>query len=71
MEGNKKLFARIGMSCEVTDNEYENLKQLMQTDENAAAEWLYEKFKNCGSFDGESYLPVYADDNPNTEDFVF
>lgn len=68
---NRRLWARIGMSLEVTEEEYEEICALLKDNPEKAAHWLYEKFASMGSFDGDSYLPIDADDNPNTEVFTF
>ena len=67
----KKLWARIGMSCEVTDKEHEKLATLMNENPLEAAHQLHELFMARGSFDGNDYLPSDCDDNPNVDDFDF
>lgn len=67
----RRLWARIGMSLEVTEDEYQEICTLIKNTPEKAARWLYEKFASIGSFDGNSYLPKDVDDNPNTEDFTF
>lgn len=68
----KKLWARIGMSCEVSDTEYEKLKTLMKEKPGDAASMLYELFIEKGERDGDSYLVADCDDNPNIyDDFDF
>ena len=67
----KHLRAKIGMSLEVTEEEYEEICALLKDNPEKAAHWLYEKFAINGSFDGDSYLEAEVDDNPNEEDFIF
>lgn len=64
----KKIFARIGMSCEVSDEEHEKLAVLMKDNLGEAAHRLHELFMARGKFDGVDYLPASCDDNPNIED---
>ena len=67
----KRLWARIGMSIPCTDEEYEELKLLMETDVDKAQDLLWKMVYKTSYYDGESYLPPDADDNPNHEDFEF
>lgn len=64
----KKLWARIGMICEVTDEEYEELKDLMKKAPGDAATMLDELFRKRGEEDGDSYLVADCEDNPNIYD---
>lgn len=68
----KKLWARIGMSCEVSDTEYEELKTLMKEKPGDAATMLYKLFSQKGEHNGDNYLVADCDDNPNIySDFDF
>lgn len=67
----KRLWARIGMSIPCTDEEYEELKLLMETDTDKAQDLLWKMVYKTSYYDGESYLPPDADDNPNHVDFEF
>lgn len=64
----KKLWARVGMSCEVSEAEYEKLKTLMKEKPRDAERMLNELFAKKGERDGESYLVLGSEDNPNTHD---
>lgn len=74
----KKIWARIGMSSEVTDEEYEDLKKLAMhngrlddLNDTDFPDWLIEKFKNKAIMDGESYIPqiVFEDLEMNTKPY--
>lgn len=67
----KRLWARIGTSFTCTDEEYEKLKLLMETDIEKAREYVWTLIYGRYYFDGDSYMPPDADDNPNTEEFDF
>lgn len=67
----KKLWARIGVTIECTDEELKHLKELMNKDSDAAKEFLNKIVNERGYRSGESYLPYSTDDNPNVDDFVF
>lgn len=64
----KRLWARIGMSCEVSDIEYEQLQYLMKEKPLDAAIMLHELFNKKGEIDGDCYLPYDCADNPNIDD---
>ena len=70
----KRLWARIGMSVDVTDEEYDVIKTLMDSGlEDGAKTILAAMFHSRGYFDGDSYMPGnYCDmatDNPNENEF--
>ena len=70
----KRLWARIGMSVDVTDDEYYVIKTLMDGGlEDEVRKILMPLFLNRGYFDGDSYMPGnYCDigtDNPNEDEF--
>ena len=70
----KRLWARIGMSVEITDEEYDAIKTWMDAGlEDKTREILSGLFRNRGYFDGNSYMPGnYCDmatDNPNEDEF--
>lgn len=70
----KTIWARIGMSVEITDEEFEKLKNTAH-DPNSKAygydlygdldvtEWLLEKFQKSGKINGDSYIPQDEFDN--------
>ena len=62
----KKVHARICVSVEVTEKEFEEIKKLAtedemfynDIDENQFPDWLKERFKTEGNmFDGDTYIP--------------
>ena len=70
----KRLWARIGMSVDVTDDEYDEIKNLMEDGfEYEAKEMVSELFRIRGYCNGDSYMPGnYCDaaqDNPNENEF--
>lgn len=70
----KKLWARIGMSVDITDEEYEVIKTLMDGGiEEEARKILFQLFVDRGYINGDSYMPGnYCDmgtDNPNENEF--
>lgn len=67
----KRLWARIGTMITCTDEEYEELKELMETKHDDAEAFLWDLYNKNHELSGESYLPAYTDDNPNEEDFEF
>ena len=67
----KRLWARIGTTIRCTDEEYERLKELMETDTSKAQIMLWELYYFNHELDGDSYLPPDADDNPNHDEFDF
>lgn len=67
----KRLWARIGTTIQCSDEEYEKLKELMETDEDKAQSFLWDLYNKHHELDGESYLPADTDDNPNEDDFEF
>lgn len=71
----KKLWARIGMSVDITDDEYYVIKTLLDGGlEDEVREILLNLFKNKGYFNGDSYMPGNwcdaAKDNPNENEFI-
>lgn len=54
----KTLWARIGVSLDVTDAEYEMLRSVYKTDYDVElnTEWA-ERFFNDGFLDGDGYIP--------------
>ena len=65
----KKIWARIGMSFEVSDNDYEELKIAMANNDETVVNNLL--FNSNHYVEGNSYLPADCDDNPNDDDFEF
>ena len=70
----KRLWARIGMSVDVTDEEYDVIKTLMDGGlKDEVKEILSKLFRDRGYLDGDSYMPAnYCDmatDNPNEDEF--
>lgn len=55
----KKLWARIGMELEVTDEEYERIKDKARNDDYDFDEGddLAKRFISDGKLSGESYIP--------------
>ena len=69
----KTLWARIGMSVRITDEEEEQVKTLLNNDKKVEArEMLLDLFLSRGYIDGDSYLPSNhndgCNDNPNEDD---
>ena len=67
----KRLWARISVVCEVTDEEYEQLEYMMEVESNDAATMLNKLFRERGKEDGDNYLVGNYEDNPNYDDFDF
>jgi hypothetical protein len=69
----KRLWARIGMSVDVTDEEYTKIKTMMEDGRlSEAREILVDMFLNRAYLIGDSYMPCGYDcgcDNPNEYDF--
>lgn len=65
----KKLWARVGMGFEVSDEDYVLIKEAIENeDPNKVSKILF----NCNHcVEGDSYLPSDCDDNPNENDFDF
>lgn len=63
----KTIWARVGMSVEVTDKQYEELRQLALNEEYdeeyevyddlELPDWLLVKFEKKGKIDGDCYIP--------------
>ena len=66
----KEIWARIGMSVKITDEEYNKIKQLAINEESTEShgyevfddldvfpEWLEKKFETEGTIDGDCYIP--------------
>ena len=70
----KRLWARIGVAVDVTDEEYVKIKTLLQENEEEAIELLKQLFTNNGYLNGDSYMPGNyiggCEDNPNDEEFT-
>ena len=64
----KMLWARVGMSCELSEAEYVQLKKLMKENHEAASNMLSTLFEKRGEYNGEAYLVADCDDNPNIDD---
>lgn len=73
----KKIWARIGMTAEVSDEEYEIITKLTNSkldNEFAEGQHLISKlFRERGHMDGNSYLPDSSccESNPNAWEFEF
>lgn len=73
----KKIFARIGMTAEISDEEYERIKKLTNSkldNEFVECQRLMSKiFREKGHMDGNSYMPDNSccEGNPNTWEFEF
>ncbi len=73
----KKIWARIGMTAEVSDEEYERIKKLTNSkfdNEFIEGQRLMSKvFRERGRMDGNSYMPDKScfEGNPNTWEFEF
>lgn len=65
----KNLWARIGFTVQVTDEEHKKIKDMMLHNPDEAQNYLNALFKEKGQKDGDSYLPGGIDDNPNSQDF--
>ena len=65
----KKLWARIGTTVEITDEEHEKLKVLFQENEDEARKVLTQLFVKRGYLNGDSYMPDGCADNPNEDEF--
>jgi hypothetical protein len=71
----KRLWARIGMNVDVTDEEYDVIKILLDGGlEDEARKILWELFKTRAYMNGDSYMPGNhcdaAVDNPNEDEFI-
>lgn len=65
----KKLWARVGMTFEVSDEDYKTISDAIKNNDcNTVSDIL---FKSNYYTDGDGYLPEGIDDNPNGEDFDF
>lgn len=65
----KKIWARIGTTFEISDEDYEALKIAIAAND---AEAVSNVLCNSPHYtDGNSYLPADCDDNPNADDFDF
>ena len=59
----KTIWARVGMSVEVTDEQYEEVRKLALNDKGFYEDledfpdWLDEKFEKEGKIDGDYYIP--------------
>ena len=60
-EKTKSLWARVGMSIYLTDDEYKRIRALMDSDPLRAQNLLVELFKTRGIMNGESYIPQCDD----------
>ena len=69
----KRLWARIGMSVDISDEEYAKIKVLLQEDEEKTRAILTQLFTNKGYLNGDSYMPgnyiCGCEDNPNEDEF--
>lgn len=70
----KRLWARIGMSVDITDDEYYVVKTLLDAGlDKEARSILLDLFLDRGYFNGDSYMPGnycdIAQDNPNENEF--
>lgn len=70
----KRLWARIGMSVDITDEEYAEIKALLNENKRQEVnKILSQMFLNRAYRNGESYMPGNycgaCDDNPNECDF--
>ena len=70
----KKLWARIGMSVNITDEEHATIKTLLsEGKEEEARVILARLFINKGYYNGDSYMPGNyiggCEDNPNEDVF--
>lgn len=59
----KKIWARISMTVEVTDEEYEKLRSAAEYtpgsyDDLDVPDWLLKKYAAEGKVDEDSYIPV-------------
>lgn len=62
-----KLWARIGITVLVTEEEYNNFKKQTMVDDKVLTDEQAEWFVKNGYADGESYIPeeVFKDENLN------
>lgn len=70
----KTLWARVGMSIDITDAEHEKLIQLINNGDDDMARAIISKlFLNQGRINGDSYMPGNycngCEDNPNKDEF--
>ena len=70
----KTLWARVGMSVDITEEEHTQIKQLIECGrDDEAGKILTELFVNRGYFSGDSYMPGNycncCEDNPNAYEF--
>ena len=70
----KTLWARIGMSVSVTDEEYDKMQELIAEDEDEASEMISKIFLERGVIYGDSYMPgndcAGCKDNPNNDELT-
>lgn len=60
----KKIWARVGITVEVPDNKYNELKKRCKSNNNdCLTEEEAEYFRKNGFIDGESYIPENCWDN--------
>lgn len=65
----KKLWARVGMGFEVSDEDYILIKEAIENGDGDKVNQIL--FNSNHYIDGGSYLPSDCDDNPNENDFDF
>lgn len=58
----KSIWMRVGMSVEVTDEQYEKLKEEAlngsdRYDDLETPQWLIDRIEKYGEIDGDSYIP--------------
>ena len=66
----RTLWARVGMSAAITEEEYAEIAKLLNEGNEAEAKGMLRQiFMNRGYLDGDSYMPGYdclgCRDNPN------
>lgn len=64
----KRIWARVGMTYEVTDEDYKMLEDAISQNNLALVCVILNSSKHYEN--GESYLPAGVDDNPNLTDDV-
>ncbi|MDR1707429.1 MAG: hypothetical protein LBR46_05445 [Prevotella sp.] len=63
----KKIWARLGMVFEVSDENYKLVDEAMKNKDNEKVSEIL--FKSKCYTGGESYIPVGCEDNPNEVEF--
>lgn len=65
----KKLWARVGMTFEVSDEDYKLIVIAIKNEDRKKVSKILFNSNHCA--EGDSYLPGDCEDNPNEEEFEF